>query len=83
MSMILSSARQLALRKQEGKTVMYVAMGSEWRPFGHPRNKRPLNSVVLDMGLGERILQDCSEFIKNPTWYSDRGKLKLIQKEKN
>ncbi|KAK6622589.1 mitochondrial chaperone [Polyplax serrata] len=70
---ILEEARQMALRKQENRTVMYTAMGSEWRPFGHPRKKRPLNSVVLDVGIKERIFQDCLEFINNPMWYTDRG----------
>lgn len=70
---ILEEARQLALKNTEGKTIMYTAMGSEWRPFGHPRKRRPLSSVVLDNGVSERILSDCREFIRNPQWYSDRG----------
>ncbi|XP_027729394.1 mitochondrial chaperone BCS1 isoform X1 [Vombatus ursinus] len=70
---ILKEARELALQQQEGKTVMYTAVGSEWRPFGHPRRRRPLKSVVLDKGLAERIIQDIREFINNPKWYSDRG----------
>ncbi|XP_036611214.1 mitochondrial chaperone BCS1 isoform X2 [Trichosurus vulpecula] len=70
---ILKEARELALQQQEGKTVMYTAMGSEWRPFGHPRRRRPLKSVVLDKGLAERIIQDIQEFINNPKWYSDRA----------
>lgn len=73
MRLIYFVARQMALKKQENRTVMYTAMGSEWRPFGHPRKKRPLNSVVLDIGVKERILHDCQEFINNPTWYSERG----------
>jgi hypothetical protein len=48
-------------------------MGSEWRPFGYPRRRRPLDSVVLDQGVGERILNDVQEFINNPQWYIDRG----------
>lgn len=48
-------------------------MGSEWRPFGHPRKRRPISSVVLDEGLSERILDDCKEFIRNPQWYAERG----------
>ncbi|XP_043848848.1 mitochondrial chaperone BCS1 isoform X2 [Dromiciops gliroides] len=70
---ILQEAKELALQQQEGKTVMYTAMGSEWRPFGHPRRRRPLRSVVLEKGLAERILQDIREFINNPKWYSDRA----------
>lgn len=70
---ILEEARQLALKNTEGKTIMYTAMGSEWRPFGHPRKRRPLRSVVLDDGVTDRILRDCREFIQNPQWYADRG----------
>ncbi|XP_055603638.1 LOW QUALITY PROTEIN: mitochondrial chaperone BCS1 [Uranotaenia lowii] len=70
---ILEEARQLALKNTEGKTIMYTAMGSEWRPFGHPRKRRPLKSVVLDAGVADRILADCREFIHNPQWYADRG----------
>ncbi|EAT36833.1 AAEL011123-PA [Aedes aegypti] len=70
---ILEEARQLALKNTEGKTIMYSAMGSEWRPFGHPRKRRPLKSVVLDEGVSDRILRDCREFIQNPQWYADRG----------
>ncbi|XP_065269751.1 mitochondrial chaperone BCS1 [Emys orbicularis] len=70
---ILQEARELALRQQEGKTVMYTAMGAEWRPFGFPRRRRPLASVVLEKGISEKIVQDVKEFIENPKWYSERG----------
>ncbi|CAL7942837.1 unnamed protein product [Xylocopa violacea] len=72
---ILEEARQMALKEYEGKTVMYTAMGSEWRQFGHPRRRRPIDSVILDTGVAERIIHDCREFIKNPSWYIDRGYL--------
>lgn len=70
---ILEEARKLALQKQEGKTVMYTAMGSEWRPFGYPRRKRPLDSVILDQGISDRLVKDVKEFTENPHWYMDRG----------
>ncbi|XP_032671251.1 mitochondrial chaperone BCS1 [Odontomachus brunneus] len=70
---ILEEARQMALKEHEGKTIMYTAMGSEWRQFGHPKKRRPLESVVLDTGVSERIINDCREFINNPSWYSERG----------
>lgn len=66
-------ARDLALQQEEGKTVMYTAVGSEWRSFGYPRRRRPLDSVVLEQGLAERIVRDIREFIDNPKWYIDRG----------
>lgn len=70
-------ARELALQQEEGKTVMYTAVGSEWRPFGYPRRRRPLNSVVLEQGLTDRIVRDIREFIDNPKWYIDRGEKQL------
>ena len=70
---ILDEARNLALLSTEGQTVMYTGYGSEWRAFGYPRRKRPLDSVVLDRGLSEHILGDIQEFIGNPKWYLDRG----------
>ena len=63
----------MALRKHEGRTIMYTAMGAEWRQFGHPRKRRPISSVVLDTGLANRLINDVQEFIKNPGWYIDRG----------
>lgn len=70
---ILEEARMMAMRYQEGKTIMYTAMGSEWRQFGHPRKRRPIASVVLDEGIAERIMSDVKEFTNNPKWYTERG----------
>ena len=53
---------------------MYTALGADWKQFGYPRKRRPLNSVVLDRGVAESILADIKEFIGNPQWYTDRGK---------
>eukprot|EP00061_Rhincodon_typus_P004844 g23554.t1 len=47
-------------------------MGAEWRPFGFPRRRRPLNSVVLEKGISEKIVHDVKDFIGNPKWYTDR-----------
>ncbi|KAH9496147.1 mitochondrial chaperone [Bulinus truncatus] len=70
---ILSEARNLALLSNEGQTVMYSAVGPEWRTLGYPRRKRPLNSVILDKGVSERILDDIKGFISNSKWYIERG----------
>lgn len=70
---MLEEAREMALKYTEGKTLLYTAMGSEWRQFGQPRKRRPLSSVVLGAGVTDKILADCREFINNPKWYSERG----------
>jgi len=74
---LLSEARQLAVNLQEGKTVVYTCWGLEWKPFGQPRRKRPLNSVVLDEGVKERIVGDVKDFLSASRYYYDRGSLLL------
>lgn len=70
---MLQDAKQLALTKEEGKTVIYTSYGPEWRPFGQPRKRRPIESVVLDDGIADRIVKDVRDFIANGKWYEDRG----------
>ena len=71
--MLLSEARDLAMRGHEGKLVIHTAWGTEWRPFGQPRQKRPLQSVVLHPGITEKIEQDIRAFLNRRRWYADRG----------
>ncbi|KAG5457031.1 MAG: P-loop containing nucleoside triphosphate hydrolase protein [Olpidium bornovanus] len=56
---LLEEARQAALEKEEGKTVMYTS--------------RPIDSVVLDGDLAQEILRDVRDFLANGKWYNDRG----------
>ncbi|KAF8163467.1 BCS1 N terminal-domain-containing protein [Crassisporium funariophilum] len=70
---LLTEARDLAMRGQEGKLVIHTAWGTEWRPFGQPRQKRPLQSVVLDSGVSENIETDIKSFLDRRQWYADRG----------
>ncbi|XP_014676469.1 PREDICTED: mitochondrial chaperone BCS1-like [Priapulus caudatus] len=70
---ILEDARRMATRDTEGKTIMYTAMGPDWRPFGYPRKRRPLTSVILDAGVAERVIADVREFVAAPQWYTERG----------
>jgi BCS1 N terminal len=70
---LLAEARELAKAFQVGKTVIYTAWGPEWRPFGQPRQRRLLESVVLDKGVKERIVKDVKDFMRRGKWYSDRG----------
>ena len=70
---MLDEARNLAMEEYSGKTLMYTVIGTEWKTFGHPRQIRPLNSVVLDEGVSERIVADVKDFIASPGWYRQRG----------
>ncbi|KAI7903939.1 BCS1 N terminal-domain-containing protein [Cokeromyces recurvatus] len=70
---LLKEAQEMALKKQEGKTVIYTSYGPEWRPFGMPRRRRLLESVILDRGVKERVVTDVKAFINNGKWYNERG----------
>ena len=70
---LLSEAKNLALKAEEGRTIIFNTFGPEWRPFGFPRKKRPLTSVVLPQKVGMHVLDDVKEFLSNPKWYTDRG----------
>ena len=69
----LNNAQALASEKDEGRTIVYTAWGTEWRPFGHPRRRRPLDSVVLDDGVAPALLDDVNEFLSSAGWYLHRG----------
>lgn len=70
---LLSEARDLAMRGQQGKLVIHTAWGIEWRPFGQPRQKRPLHSVVLAPSVSANIEKDIKTFLERRRWYADRG----------
>ena len=70
---LLLEAQASAEAKQELTTVVYTNWGTEWRPFGAPRRRRPLHSVVLDDGVAEHVCSDVREFVDSSRWYIDRG----------
>jgi chaperone BCS1 len=70
---IFQEAFQLARSAQEGKTVMWTSRATEWVQFGDARRKRPLDSVILDQGIKERIVYDVKDFLGRQQWYVDRG----------
>lgn len=70
---LIEEAMMASLEREEGKTVIYTSIGSEWKRFGHPRRKRPLHSVILDSGLSSFMLDDIKQFLLKANWYSDRG----------
>lgn len=70
---LLAEARALAEQQEAGKTLIYTAWSTSWKPFGAPRRKRPLSSVVLAPGLKERLVSDAQAFLRSSQWYHDRG----------
>ncbi|KAJ3092741.1 hypothetical protein HK102_003616 [Quaeritorhiza haematococci] len=70
---LLEEARKDALAKEEGKTVIFTSYGPDWRPFGNPRRRRPMTSVILDKGISDLMLADIRRFLNNGAWYHQRG----------
>ncbi|KAI6758905.1 hypothetical protein HG531_014045 [Fusarium graminearum] len=70
---VFKEARALAAKANEGKTIVYSARGMDWLPLGDPRKKRPLDSVILDDGVKENIVNDVQDFLNRHQWYVDRG----------
>lgn len=70
---LFREAHAQAAQSVEGKTVIYNQWGSHWQKFGNPRSKRPLDSVILDEGVKDKILADIEDFLRSARWYHDRG----------
>ncbi|KAL6718878.1 Complex III assembly protein translocase and chaperone [Lecanora helva] len=70
---LFAEAHQLAQESTEGKTIVYTARTASWERFGEPRRKRPLESVILDKGVKERIVSNVRDFLGSGKWYYDRG----------
>ena len=70
---IFTEAHALAVENIEGKTPIFIPRSTEWMEFGKARPKRPLDSVLLDEGVKERIVADVEDFNLSKKWYADRG----------
>lgn len=70
---LFREAHDIATQSVEGKTVIYTAWGTKWDKFGNPRSKRPLESVILDQGVKEKIVADVQDFVASSKWYYERG----------
>jgi chaperone BCS1 len=70
---LFKEAHEIATQSVEGKTVIYTAWGTQWNKFGHPRSRRPLDSVILDEGVKDKIVSDVQDFLSSAKWYHERG----------
>ncbi|VDD95637.1 unnamed protein product [Enterobius vermicularis] len=70
---MLERASEEALQELDTGLIMYNAVGPEWRRYGKPLRKRPLNSVILERGLSKKIQMDFEEFCRSAEWYAKRG----------
>lgn len=49
---LMRDAQRNAVGESKGKLIVYTTFGHEWRKFGNPRHRRPIESVVLPQVCG-------------------------------
>ncbi|KAE9397180.1 P-loop containing nucleoside triphosphate hydrolase protein [Gymnopus androsaceus JB14] len=70
---LIRDARMEFLRSQDNRLSIYTSDSTNtWRRIG-TRPKRSLESIVLDPGMKELLLEDANDFLTSREWYSERG----------
>ena len=70
---MVEEAKQEAMRESKDKLAIFTSFANEWRLFGNPAKTRPLDSVILQDGICQRIINDITEFLASSEWYHHRG----------
>lgn len=70
--LLLEAKRNYEKEEQHRVSVYVSSIYNDWRRSGS-RPKRPMESIVLDLGVKDMILADAQEFMASETWYSERG----------
>ena len=52
--------------------LVFPRFSDDWNHVAS-RPKRSMNSIVLDEGVKELLLEDARDFLKSKQWYADRG----------
>lgn len=70
---ILREAKKSYMAAQEHTISVYVSdTSNNWRHIAS-RPKRPLNSIVLDPGIKDLLIDDARDFLESKRWYGARG----------
>ncbi|KAF8475167.1 P-loop containing nucleoside triphosphate hydrolase protein [Russula ochroleuca] len=71
---LILEARQNWLSARSDKIDIFASegYGPDWSRVTS-RSKRPLNSIILDDGIRDFLLEDARDFMKSRQWYADRG----------
>ncbi|KAK7050467.1 mitochondrial chaperone BCS1 [Favolaschia claudopus] len=70
---LLQEARKDYLAAQEHKMCVYVSdTSNNWRQVAY-RDKRSMNSIILDPGVKEVLVEDANDFLQSKQWYAERG----------
>ncbi|KAF9021321.1 P-loop containing nucleoside triphosphate hydrolase protein [Hymenopellis radicata] len=72
-SILARQARKAYIDAQEHSVTVYASDSSNnWRTVSN-RAKRSLDSIILDLGMKELLLEDTQDFLKSKDWYCERG----------
>ncbi len=70
---VLLEAKKTYQAAQEHMISVYVSdTSNNWRHIAS-RPKRPLNSIVLDPGIKDLLIDDAQDFLESKSWYAARG----------
>ncbi|KAG1881072.1 P-loop containing nucleoside triphosphate hydrolase protein [Suillus subluteus] len=70
---ILQDAKKAYQDAQGSSITVYVSDSSNsWRELA-TRRKRPLDSIILDPGIRELVVEDAQDFLASKGWYAERG----------
>jgi len=69
----LVEAKERQRSHDEEKTSFFISSCDYWKPFGVPKQKRSLDTVITDAGVKEKILKDVQDFLASEEWYLERG----------
>ncbi|KAL1672427.1 P-loop containing nucleoside triphosphate hydrolase protein [Schizophyllum commune] len=70
---LLLEAKRAFLAEQNDHVSIFAAQNRDlWRRIAS-RPKRALDSIVLDPGIKDLLINDAREFLKSRDWYNDRG----------
>lgn len=73
MNELLIDAKKTYKAAEEKSISIYVSdTSNNWRHIAS-RPKRPLNSIVLDPGIKDLLVDDAKDFLESKPWYSARG----------
>ncbi|KAJ7509538.1 BCS1 N terminal-domain-containing protein [Mycena galericulata] len=70
---LLLEAKKNYMDAAEDKISIYVSDTSNNWSHVASRPKRKLNSIILDPGVSELLVEDAQDFLKSKAWYAARG----------
>ena len=73
---LLADALKSSYKAEASDTISIYTMSSWWEcqwELAMKKKARPRNSVVLDVDLLERLIDDARKFLSSGAWYAEKG----------